>query len=344
MIKYLFIGSLQWGLKSTGGGVQTKNQHFLRYVLAHYKDCFFYDTYNKNPLVTLIYSLFYILKISHNSVIFLSIAYRGAYAIGKIIRILKLRRRIFYLVPGGNFADFAKQDIGNKKNVFSKFEKILVQAKYIKNEMDDLGYSNIEVLPNFKPLIFVPKENKEYSNNFKFVYLSRIKKDKGVDEIIEALKMLNRKDLYVDFYGEIFEPYDEVYFDELKEYNVQYKGFLDLSEECGYHTLSSYDAFLFPTYFEGEGFPGALIDSFIAGVPAIATDFHANGEIISDGVNGLLIPIKDAETLALAMTRLANDRSYLNTLRDGAIRSAVRYDINSVLDKLFYQIGEQNNG
>lgn len=110
---------------------------------------------------------------------------------------------------------------------------------------------------------------------------------------------------------------------------------MDLTTEEGYKTLSNYDAFLFPTYFVGEGFPGVLIDSFIAGVPAIATDFHANGEIIKDGLNGILIPIKDVNALAKAMHRIMEDAEFYSQIRKGAIESASKYEIENVLKEFF---------
>ncbi len=337
MNKILFIGSLQWGQKSTGGGVQTKNQHFLRYVMAKYKDYCFYDTYNKNPFVVLINALYYIIGANRNTIIFISIAYRGIYVIAKMIDFLHLKRRLFYLAPGGDLTDYLKER-RVKRRIMCVFEKIFVQAQYMKSEMVNMGYDNVEVLQNFKPILYTPPTSKEQNGNFRFVYLSRIKKDKGIDEIVDAVRMLNRQDISVDFYGTILEPYSEQYFRDLSQYNIHYKGFLDLNNKQGYELLSRYDLFLFPTYFEGEGFPGALIDSFIAGVPVIATDFHANSEIIRDNVNGILIPTKDVNALAGAMKRLIESPETLFRLRSGAIKTASNYDINKVLGIILSEI------
>ena len=338
MKQILFIGSLQWGKKSTGGGVQTKNQHFLRYLKRESNDCEFYDTYQKNNLLALIVSLYKIVRAKEKYLIILSIAYRGAYAIGTALRIMHVSRNIQFWVPGGDIADYVKVKQEAKREAFSQYRKIVVQAKYIKKDLDNLGYSNVEVVPNFKEIKFTPDVHVYQKDRFRFVYLSRIKNDKGVEEIIEAIRRLNRSDIVVDFYGTLINPYTKDYFANLKYLNINYKGFLDLNNESGYKVLSEYDAMLFPTYFKGEGFPGAIIDSFIAGVPVIASDFHANGEIIRDGENGILIKPKNVDSLIGAMMKVIKDKSYLARIREGAIKSAQLYHVDNVLDKLFAEI------
>ena len=124
----------------------------------------------------------------------------------------------------------------------------------------------------------------------------------------------------------------------IRDRNINYKGFLDVSVEDGYKQLSEYDVLLFPTYFKGEGFPGTLLDVFIAGVPVIASDFHANGEVLVDGYNGLLIPPKDAVALSTAMNRLISDIDLRKKLRKNAILTAREYDVEMILDEAFARL------
>ena len=340
--KILFIGSIQWGQQSTGGGIQTKNQLLLRYLENRIKEIELYDTYNKNAISVLIHSLILILRNNKNTPVIFSIAFRGSYTIVLACKLMGLQRNFYLIAPGGNLNTYLRRSSSFKQRIFKSFEKIYVQAYYLQKDLMEMGFENCSILSNFKPIIYTPNKTKERKNIFKFVYLSRITADKGVEEIIEAVKILNRKDVCVDFYGKILEPYTDSFFDNLQNLNIYYKGFLDLNKEDGYKLLSDYDALLFPTYFNGEGFPGTLIDSFIAGVPAIATRFHANEEIIKDGENGLLIPIKDAKELSNAMLMLIDNHSVVEKLRKGAIESAKKYDINSVLDNLLQDINIKN--
>jgi len=51
---------------------------------------------------------------------------------------------------------------------------------------------------------------------------------------------------------------------------------------------------LFPTFWVGEGFPGIIIDAYIAGLPIIASDWNLNGEIIDEKETGFIIKKKDS--------------------------------------------------
>jgi glycosyltransferase involved in cell wall biosynthesis len=78
--------------------------------------------------------------------------------------------------------------------------------------------------------------------------------------------------------------------------------------------LSSFNAYILPSLW--EGLPLALIESLAVGKPAIATDVGGNSEIIQDGVNGLIVPAKDAQALADAIIQLYNQRGALDQFRE----------------------------
>lgn len=77
----------------------------------------------------------------------------------------------------------------------------------------------------------------------------------------------------------------------------EYSGVLEPFSKKSYEKIALHDILLFPTFYIGEGFPGAIIDAFISGVPVLATDWKYNSEIIIDGRNGSLFPPRDIHTL-----------------------------------------------
>lgn len=69
-----------------------------------------------------------------------------------------------------------------------------------------------------------------------------------------------------------------------------------------------------------EGLPNALLEAMALGMPIVATDCPCGGPrtVITDGVNGLLVPIKDAQAMAEGINRLIEDRELAEKLGENA--------------------------
>ena len=333
MSSFIFIGSIQCGSPGTGGGVQNKNQYFISYIKDRYPDCKIIDTWGMNSFVALIKIIIIILQTNRKTPIVLSISKLGPYCIAKLFHFFGLKRRCFYWVAGGNLAIFLKKKSKSTIRSYGFYEKVVVQCDYLKRDLEELGIKNCLVVPNFKPIDYLPIIKNNDEEQKRFVFLSRILKEKGIDEIVEAVKRLNNPLVSVDLYGSLCAPYSVEYFTGLKDLNISYKGFMDMRQNESYDILSKYYALLLPTYYMGEGFPGTLIDAQIAALPSIVSDFHANPEVIKNYYNGIIIPPKDSQSLANAMNSLINDRSLRDELSHNARMSVNNYDVDYVLGK-----------
>lgn len=124
------------------------------------------------------------------------------------------------------------------------------------------------------------------------------------------------------------------------EDNVCYEGARDTTLPETYMELARYDAMLFPTYWGDEGFPGTIVDAFIAGLPVIATDWKCNGELIEDGKNGFLIPIKSPTALADRMEWFIGHKDIIPEMAEQMQKEAMNYDIKKLLsDDFLKEIG-----
>jgi glycosyltransferase involved in cell wall biosynthesis len=56
-----------------------------------------------------------------------------------------------------------------------------------------------------------------------------------------------------------------------------------------------------------ENFPYALIEGLAAGCPTVSTAWEGSDEIVADGVSGMLVPVGEAEALALRLAWLMNN-------------------------------------
>lgn len=80
--------------------------------------------------------------------------------------------------------------------------------------------------------------------------------------------------------------------------------------------LSAIDIFVFPSL--REGMPGALMEAMAAGLPVIATDIDGNKELIQNGENGILVPVKDSEHLTSAINNLISNPNSMHDFAKNA--------------------------
>jgi glycosyltransferase involved in cell wall biosynthesis len=69
--------------------------------------------------------------------------------------------------------------------------------------------------------------------------------------------------------------------------------------------LASFDVFVLPSRY--EGFPLAVVEAMMAGLPVVASDVGSVREAVRDGATGLLVPPNDPGALAAAVGRLLAD-------------------------------------
>lgn len=132
---------------------------------------------------------------------------------------------------------------------------------------------------------------------FTFVFVGRVVKDKGINELIYAFKRLlvsysNIRLLLVGNLEKNLDPINEdveTLIEDLPSINAV--GFQ--SDVRPY--LAAADALVFPSY--REGFPNVVLQAGAMNLPSIVTDINGCNEIIRDGVNGRIIPPRDENAL-----------------------------------------------
>ncbi len=96
--------------------------------------------------------------------------------------------------------------------------------------------------------------------------------------------------------------------------------------------LARMDVFLLPSLW--EGLPYVLLEAMAAGVPVVATAVDGNKELITHGMNGLLVPAADPEAMAGAALSLLDDPARRRILIDGGKRT-VRdsFDLDAMVER-----------
>ncbi len=82
-----------------------------------------------------------------------------------------------------------------------------------------------------------------------------------------------------------------------------------------------------------EGFPRSAMEAAAMGLPVVATDIRGCRQVVDDGVNGLLVPVHDADALAAAVLRLADSPEERASMAKAALDKAARdFDQRRVIE------------
>lgn len=200
-----------------------------------------------------------------------------------------------HIIPEGNGV---KRDLENFK-ITSKPLKVLGNGNVRGIDPEYYNRHNVEVVEASASL--------RRQDKFTFIFIGRLVGDKGINELVEAFKRLNRD--YPDTRLVLVGGH-EPNLDPLKEETLtDIATIIDIvavgRQEDVRPWLAASDALVFPSY--REGFPNVVIEAGAMGLPSIVTDINGSNEIIVDGKNGLIVPPLDSDALYSAMVRILTD-------------------------------------
>ena len=187
-----------------------------------------------------------------------------------------------------------------------------VQTVFFQNEENmrffadrNLGTGKHKLLPgsgvNLKKFAYAdyPSEN----NGLVFLFLSRIMKEKGIDQYLQAAEYLKGK--YPGLKFNICGYCEEAYQQRLED--LQSKGIIfyyGLKKDV-VPIIKESHCLVHPTYYP-EGLSNVLLESCACGRPVITTDRSGCREVVENGVNGFFCKQKDAEDLIRCILKFMN--------------------------------------
>ena len=300
------------------------------------------DTYYKSsrPLWLLFISIYSIVRCRH-TIILPSTNGRKFYFPLLFYFSKVFGKKIYHIVTGGNLHEQLLEYPKWTKYINS-FVVNWVQFKSSCASLTSAHIRNAEVLHNFKNLNIIKfgEIPSEFSAPYRFCTFSRISIAKGIPDAIRAIDAVNEhfgfETAMLDIYGQPDEDYKDEFaaLMETASAAVEYKGVIPYDQST--EVLKNYFALLFPTVFFGEGFAGTIIDAFSSGLPVIATDWHANAEIIENGVTGIIYP--DNNHLYESVLYAVNNPEIIHSMKNACIMRAEECmperHIKQIIDKI----------
>ena len=142
-----------------------------------------------------------------------------------------------------------------------------------------------------------------------FVFMGRLVKDKGINELVGAFSRLTKEgvDARLFLLGRYEDNLDPIKKEIREEIERN-----DRIVECGFQKdirpwLRASDVFVLPSY--REGFPNVVLEALAMGLPCVVSDVNGAPDAVKEGLNGIIVPKKDEEALYQAMKKMAADGS-----------------------------------
>lgn len=201
--------------------------------------------------------------------------------------------------------------------IIKKSDVYLVQTKYLLSLCKERGLIQSKWFPTHRKLrndcqkVITKKSN---CGCKRFIYVGHVRKSKGIEFLIDAAKTLPRY-CTIDIYGPLFNDINKDIFKGVA--NVSYKGVVNPNSVL--KIMAQYDALVFPTTAETEGYPGSIVEAFLAGLPIISTNCGAIPELFSEQV-GIMIPPFNANRLSEAMLCLNQDKELYQKCRQNVLK------------------------
>jgi glycosyltransferase involved in cell wall biosynthesis len=169
-----------------------------------------------------------------------------------------------------------------------------------------------------------------------FLMIARLHYDKGIHEFVQAAAMVQHDFPHVQF--QLLGGRDDRHPTAVAQTDLdqwQAAGLVTwLGEVADVRpVIAQADVVVLPSYREGT--PRALLEAAAMGKPLITTDTVGCREVVEEGINGLLVPVKNAPALAHAMVRMLSDPTMRERMgKAGREKMEREFDEQIVLDKI----------
>lgn len=170
-----------------------------------------------------------------------------------------------------------------------------------------------------------PQRDESGSEEVRFLFVGRVMKEKGIDELFEVMKRLvaEGKQCFLDVVG----PFEEDYKDKLEQYEkdgwLKYHGYQSdvrpFIENC--------HCFVLPSYHEGMA--NTNLECASSGRPVITSNIPGCKEAVIEGLSGLLCEPKNVDSLYAVMKQMAE----MSVAERRAMGLAGRKHMEDVFDK-----------
>lgn len=204
---------------------------------------------------------------------------------------------------------------------FCKPEKLKVLANGSSNGINT-SYFDASQFSELEKNILKKKLNIN-QDDFVFIFVGRMVADKGINELVAAFTNLRKE---TDKIKLLLVGLFEAELDSLSQSTLtEIESNLDIINGGFQEDVRPYlaisDVLVFPSY--REGFPNVVMQAGAMGLPSIVTNINGCNEIIKEGENGTIIPVKSSVAIYEAMKKVLFDKTFRSFLQKNSRKKIV---------------------
>ena len=171
------------------------------------------------------------------------------------------------------------------------------------------------------------------AEDFVFIFVGRLVGDKGINELIEAFQQIKGKFVKLLLVGALESKLDPLKPESISAIdsnpNIISAGF----QKDVRPFFAVANVLVFPSY--REGFPNVVMQAGAMELPAIVSNINGCNEIIVEGENGIIVPVKNVDAIQKAMDiMLINTELYLKMKENSRKMITDRYEQQVVWEAL----------
>ncbi len=246
---------------------------------------------------------------------------------GLVIRFAKLCNKKTILAPRDGFLIDQINNSEAFKNkvlrIFKSTDTVICQGTFWKSYFlnnFDLPKDKFIVINNWIKSTNYQSKKRSINNPIQLLFLGWVEKNKGVWDVLEAMKQLKGENIKLTIAGkgEDFDRFKKAIIENDLTNEIDMIGWILGSDK--YKLLHNSDILILPSY--REGLPNSLLEAMSSRTAVIVSNVGAISDVITNGLNGFLIRPGKPQEIESCIRKYLMDNNLINTHAENALKNS----------------------
>ena len=206
----------------------------------------------------------------------------------------------------GFYSLFSERQVARMEQEYEEAGLIHVLSSYAKNSFTEFGFDTEKIhITNFgvDTEKFLPAHTDEERKHFRILYVGRLELLKGIQYLLDAFTQLKSKGIGLQLVGPIQAEILPV-LKRFQDDRIEVLGPVSKDELTAIYQNS--DLLVFPSINDAFGL--VVLEAMACGIPVITTENSCGYDVVSDEIDGFVVPIRSSKHLRDRIEFFLDDR------------------------------------